>query len=296
MASKKVLITGKNSKLGKAFEWYISGSDIAVDSISLRDGSWKEADWSGYDAILHVAGITKTDTGTLSSEKESEYFSVNSDLTREVAQKAKNDRVSQFIYLSTMMVYGNAARIGSDRLITEDTIPVPECAYGRSKLAGESISELGSDDYKVLIVREPVIYGEHFDGEVDALYRIAQRVGLFPNINSCKSFIYEGNLCELLRLAIINELSGIICPQNREMITTSQLYCHMRNSYGKKCHLIKGLKGLLSLLSHVSAKIDVLFQSIRYSEELSCVDGIDYKIFSLEESLSRIDEYRKEHV
>lgn len=293
--SKKVLITGTNSKLGSAIRRYFADSDIDLDAVSLRDDAWKEQDWSGYDAVLHAAGITKTDTGSMSSEEEREYYRVNSELTHQIAQKAKSEGVRRFIFLSTMMVYANAAPVGRDRLITGETEPAPECVYGKSKLQGEGITSLSSDDFKVLIVREPVIYGESFDGEFNKLQNLAAKIGIFPDITSYKSYIYEGNLCELLRLAIVNELSGIVCPQNREVLTTSQIYAKMRKSYGKKCHLVKGFAGLLSLLSHVLGVINVIFGSLHYSEELSRIEGIDYQIYSLEESIKRINDYRKEH-
>ncbi|GAE28184.1 UDP-glucose 4-epimerase [Halalkalibacter wakoensis JCM 9140] len=55
---KKILITGKNSYVGMNLEkWLGNHSDrYSIDSISLRNESWKEKDFSEYDVVSHVAG------------------------------------------------------------------------------------------------------------------------------------------------------------------------------------------------------------------------------------------------
>ncbi|MBA4310806.1 MAG: NAD-dependent epimerase, partial [Chlorobiaceae bacterium] len=59
------------------------------------------------------------------------YYRVNTDLTAEVAMKAKKLGVKQFIFLSSMIVYGDATNA---RLITSNTVPKPTNFYGNSKL------------------------------------------------------------------------------------------------------------------------------------------------------------------
>ena len=56
---KKVLITGKNSYIGNALENWLAKEpeNYQVESIDMKDGSWKERDFSSYDVVFHVAGI-----------------------------------------------------------------------------------------------------------------------------------------------------------------------------------------------------------------------------------------------
>src|SRR5699024_5459714 len=102
---KRILITGQNSYIGNSFEEWVAQwpEDYKVDKISLRDNHWKSDEWSQYDSILHVAGIAHN-----SSDKSLEdlYYSVNRDLTEEVALKAKNEGVNHFIFLSSIIVFG----------------------------------------------------------------------------------------------------------------------------------------------------------------------------------------------
>ena len=67
---KRILITGINSYLGKCFKRYIEGfPGYATVSISMRDGSWRDEDFTGIDTVYHVAGLAHSDNGHISAEK-----------------------------------------------------------------------------------------------------------------------------------------------------------------------------------------------------------------------------------
>src|SRR5699024_6679387 len=72
---KKILITGKNSYIGRKFkEWVEQWPDeYIVEGISVRGDEWKEADFSSYDSILHVAGI---DHNSSNPKLEDKYYQV----------------------------------------------------------------------------------------------------------------------------------------------------------------------------------------------------------------------------
>ena len=73
---------------------------------------------------------------------------------------AKEDGVKQFIFLSSMSVYGMDTGV-----ITKETVPVPKSNYGKSKLqAEEGINALSSDDFKVCTLRPPMVYGKDCKG------------------------------------------------------------------------------------------------------------------------------------
>ena len=91
---KKVLITGANSYIGTSVEKYITEyypKECKFDTVDMRDGTWKEKSFSGYDVVFHVAGIAHSDNGKISEEKAKLYYSVNTDLTIATAEKAKED-------------------------------------------------------------------------------------------------------------------------------------------------------------------------------------------------------------
>lgn len=56
---KKVLITGRNSYIGNRLAAWLAlwPEEYQVDKVSLQTDKWQDIDWSGYDSIIHVAGI-----------------------------------------------------------------------------------------------------------------------------------------------------------------------------------------------------------------------------------------------
>lgn len=286
----KILLTGITSRTGNAFENYIDKyypNAVIMNKVSLRDEQYMDEDWSGYDAVIHMAGVSQSKRNLSSDDEEKYCLAINRDLTEKVAKKAKLDGVKRFIYLSTMMVYGESAPIGEAFTIYRDTVPRPVSAYGKSKLAGECVLKLADERFQVVVVRESVVYGEHFNGEFCKLLRFSRYCPIFPRINSTKSYIYEGNLCELLRLLALCGETGIICPQNTERITTSELYLTMRHLQGHGCFLVGRMQGILKLLSHFTRYVNATFNDMKYAEELSLIPGFDYQVFSLEESILR---------
>lgn len=117
---KRILITGKNSYVGNSFAKWVSQypEKYQVEKISLRNNDWKKQDFSQFDVVLHVAGVAHV---SRNPKLEAMYYQVNRDLTIEVAKKAKNDGVKQFIFMSSIIVYGDG--VGKDGLINEHTIP-----------------------------------------------------------------------------------------------------------------------------------------------------------------------------
>ena len=85
---KKILITGKNSYIGTSLEnWLMREPDkYKVDTVDMKDGSWKDKDFSQYDVVFHVAGIAHIKE---TSDSQNLYYKVNRDLAYETAQKAK---------------------------------------------------------------------------------------------------------------------------------------------------------------------------------------------------------------
>ena len=102
---KRILITGAGSYIGTSFEKYLKdfGDEYSVDTVDMVDGSWREKSFSGYDAIFHVAGIAHIKE---TKDNAHIYYEVNRDLVKDVVEKAKSDNVKQFVFLSSMSVYG----------------------------------------------------------------------------------------------------------------------------------------------------------------------------------------------
>lgn len=230
---KKILITGENSYIGTSFDAFMKQYQdyYIVDTISVRDDEWKQKDFSLYDAIYHVAGIAHRKE---TKENESLYYDINFKLTKEIAGKAKTEGVSQFIFLSTISVYGKIIGV-----IDEETEVRPINHYGESKLLAEQVlKSMETTDFKVAIVRPPMVYGENSKGNYSKLKKMVLKVPIFPNVSNNRSMIYITNLSIFIKLLIDRELSGIYLPQNCEYVRTKDLVRLIRACHRKKILLL----------------------------------------------------------
>ena len=284
---KRVLVTGVNSYIGNAFRSYMEQypEEAVVDGISVRNDSWKTLDFSGYDCVFDVAGIAHADTGHVSEEVKKRYYAVNCDLTVALAQKAKEEGVRQFIFMSSAIVYGDSAPIGFQRMITRDTPPAPADFYGDSKLQAEKgILPLADDHFKIAVLRPPMIYGKGSKGNYPVLSKMAQKLPAFPKVENCRSMLYIGNLVEFVRLVIKNEESGFFFPQNGQYSNTSQLVQMIAEAHGKHIILVGGCTVPLRLLSQATGLVNKAFGSLAYDMSMSEYKE-NYRRFSLEESI-----------
>ena len=270
---KKILITGANSYIGTSFENYINTNypgEYKVDTVDMLDGSWRERSFAGYDAVFHVAGIAHSDTGKVSDERRAMYFKVNTELTIETAKKAKADGVKQFIFMSSAIVYGDSAPIGKHKTITIDTVPQPSNFYGDSKLQAENgILPLQSNEFNVVVLRPPMIYGKGCKGNYQILVKLALKLPFFPYVKNERSVLYIENLCEFVRLMIDNNEQGVFWPQNAEYSNTSEMVKLIAKAHGRKIYLVKGFRWMLVIMSRFSGLVNKAFGNLTYDMSLS---------------------------
>lgn len=290
---KQILITGANSYIGTSFEKYIKDNyndDFHIDTIDMIDSTWKNYDFSKYDSVFHVAGIAHSDNGKISEEKSKLYYKVNTDLTIETAQKAKNDGVKQFIFMSSAIVYGESAPIGKKKIITRETPVSPANSYGDSKVRAEiGLHNIEDDNFKVVILRPPMIYGKGSKGNYPLLAKIALKTPIFPYVNNQRSMLYIDNLCEFVRLMIVNDEQGIFWPQNNEYSNTSELVKMIAEYHGRKINLIKGFTCLLRLMSYLTGLVNKAFGNLIYDFDLSSYK-VKYCVYSLDLSITKTEE------
>lgn len=266
---KKILITGANSYIGTSFEKWLNNwtNEYSVDTIDMKDPSWKEKNFSGYDVIFHVAGIAHVSTDP---KMEDLYYKVNRDLTIETAQKAKLDGVKQFIFMSSIIVYGDSSHINKKRVIDKNTIPEPSNFYGNSKLqAEEGIIKLQDDSFNIVVLRPPMIYGKSSKGNYQLLSKIAKKSPIFPNIENERSMLHIDNLCEFIRLMIQNNEKGVFFPQNKEYVKTSELVKLIAESNGKKILETKVFNPVLRLMGSYVGVVNKAFGSLVYEKNMS---------------------------
>ncbi|RBP58080.1 UDP-glucose 4-epimerase [Alkalibaculum bacchi] len=279
---KKILITGKNSYIGTSLKnWLLREPDkYYVDTVSARDDEWKMKDFSQFNAVFHVAGIAHVSSDP---KMEDLYYKVNRDLTIEVAKKAKAEGVKQFIFMSSIIVYGDGS--SHKRIIDRNTVPTPSNFYGNSKLqAEEGIRGLESDDFKIVILRPPMIYGKGSKGNYPRLANMAKKIPVFPDIDNERSMLHIDNLCEFIKVMIDNEESGLFYPQNQEYVKTSEMVKLIAEVHGKKIWMTKIFNPVLRLMFGIGV-VNKVFGNLVYEQSISDYDKANYRIRTIRESI-----------
>lgn len=287
---KRILITGANSFVGSGIEkWLLRDSELfKVDTVDTMNDMWKSVDFSSYDVIFHVAGIAHVDP---KPEMASLYYKVNCDLTIEIAKRAREQGVKQFIYMSSKIVYHASKSLKGDK-VDRDTLPNPNDFYGDSKLQAEkALSSLDNDCFKIAIIRPPMIYGPKGKGNFQRLAWLATKTPFFPAWHNKRSMLYIDNLAEFIKQVIARNLSGIFYPQNKEYVDTVEVIRLFAELYGKKVWISKIFNPFVWAGAFFFAPLCKMFADSYYVLDMSKYD-FEYQIVDFKDSLNGIIPYK----
>lgn len=260
---KRILIGGINSYIGNSFAEYLTRrwpGEYEIDSVDMKDADWQKNSFQGFDCVFYVAGIVHRRETT---ENAHLYYEVNRDLTVEAAKKARAEGVKQFIFLSTMSVYGL-----EEGCIGKSTPEAPVTHYGRSKLEGErGLEALRTEDFHVAILRPPMVYGEGCRGRYQALVKLAKALPIFPDYPNKRSMIHIDRLCEYAKAIVDEPWDGVMLPQDEEYVCTSRMVAKIARSMGKRMVLWRGLNPLVALAKRHTVAGRKAFGDLYYARE-----------------------------
>lgn len=301
-AKRKVLITGAGSYIGESFLEYADKhycENFEIEVLDMLDEKWREKDFSSFDIVYHVAGIAHADVGNVDEATKEKYYAVNTDLTVEVCKKAKADKVKEFVFMSSMIVYGDSAPYGAKKIVDANTVPKPANFYGDSKLQADvAVRELADADFKVIVLRPPMIYGKGSKGNYPVLAKLAKKLPVFPDVDNERSMLHIDNLCEFLcQVMLIEHLTQdavVLIPQNAEWTKTSDMVEQIAEVSGKKIKKTKVLTPAVKIAGMMPGKIGGLvnkaFGNNCYAYKISVYSGVNYQKNTLKQSIIRTEE------
>ena len=288
----KILITGAGSYVGESVRAYLlntAPAQFEIDAVDTMNDAWKQADFTRYDVVFHVAGIAHVNADP---KMEPLYYKVNRDLTIDVARVAKAAGVKQFVFMSSQIVFHESQSLKTE-VLTAQTKENPNGFYGDSKLQAEKgLHALECDTFKVCILRPPMIYGPNSKGNFPRLVKLAQMTPVFPAWHNKRSMLYIDNLAEFVKQAVLRELSGTYYPQNRELADTVEIIRFFAKVAGHRIWITRLLNPFVWLGSFVLQPLNKMFATYYYDPEMSKMD-FDYQLVSFEESLRRVAESLK---
>ena len=183
----KVLVTGATGFVGRHLVWRVAsmGDDVTclvrrtsnrapldpyrvkylIGDVTQPDALMGKLD--GFDVVYHVAGALgrqATDDDWL--------FKVNRDGVANVAEACAACASPPVLLVVSSLAAAGVSTTGVPR--TEDEVPRPVSAYGRSKLAGEQAAMAHADRVPITIVRPPIVFGEGDEPSFE-LFRLAAK-------------------------------------------------------------------------------------------------------------------------
>ncbi|MCL2410683.1 MAG: NAD-dependent epimerase/dehydratase family protein [Treponema sp.] len=278
---KRVLVIGENSYIGRSFEVFVKDK-YEITMVSSRNNVWQGINFAKYDSVLHCAGIAHI---SHNPKMESLYYEVNCDLAVNVANKAKSEGIRQFIFLSSILVYGT-----NQSEVNHTTLPKPDNFYGNSKLKAEQeLDKLASKNFNLCIVRSPMVYGRGCKGNFPKLVRLAKITPIFPAYPSKRSMIYIDNLCEFLCGMVDDEATGVFLPQNKEYLNAAEFVKFIADYDRRYIVTTRLFNPLIRLLMKRIAVFQKLFGGLYYTKQ---GNEDDYNIVEFDKSIYQSIENR----
>lgn len=277
-----ILITGINGYISTCLDKWLANSFGAptVKKLSLRNHYDGFEIPRGTEVVVHTAAIVHQKE---SKYTEEEYFDVNCSLTVQLAKKAKEAGVKQFVFLSTMAVFEPNIHDGR---ICSSTQLKPITMYGRSKLAAEKeLQALADEDFTVSIVRPPMVYGPGCPGNYIQLSKLARLTPIFPHVKNERSMIFIDHLTEFIRQIIMNHDGGVFHPQDEEYICTTKMVKEIAHVHNRKIVVSKLLGTLLMKLFGRTRIVSKVFGNLTYSKDLSSYRDNTYQRLSFSETI-----------
>lgn len=183
---KNLFLIEKFKKLIESEKVFFINSDIRNNLINL--------DIKNINLIADFAAVHREP-----GHKEDEYFNTNVVGSNNICKFAENENCSNIIFTSSISVYGSG-----DHKKNEDTKPLPDTPYGKSKLQSENnyIQWFQKDkENRILTICRPgVVFGSGENGNVTRLVKIINRKLFFfmGNRDLYKSGIYVDELINAL--------------------------------------------------------------------------------------------------
>lgn len=275
----KVLVTGATGFVGCAFLKKLISNNQHTPSIAVRTFNQTyntvqqhvikdltdSVDWCealvGVDCVVHIAGrahiLKETEADPLQA-----FRAVNVDATLNLAKQALAAGVKRFIFISSIGVNG----IHNTKPFTEEDTPNPQTDYARSKFEAENaLWELTKETaMELVIIRPPLVYGEHVKANFLSLLRWVYRGIPLPLgwINNKRSFVCVDNLVDLL-MTVLNHpkaANQLFLVADKQPISTTQLLKLVAKEMGKKNLLLPVPVVLLKIAAAVLGKKNTAIQ------------------------------------
>lgn len=213
------------------------------------------------DVVIHCAARVHVMNDD-SADALSEFRSVNTAGTLNLAQQAAEQGVKRFIFISSIKVNGESTV--NDRTFTSDDVPNPVDPYGISKAeAEEGLLEIAKETgMEVVIIRPPLVYGPGVKGNFLSLLKLSKLPIPLPFglISNKRSMVYLDNLVDLIITCIDhpNAANKVFLASDNDDLSLSRLLKLIRQAMNRRSLLLPVPSFLFQLAGKLLHKTDVV--------------------------------------
>ena len=257
MNKKIQIITGNKGFVGVNLLDYFTNTEKDVIGVS-RNPRQNELNYNTLsldylnkaESIIHLAGKAHDLKKT---SEDAEYYQVNTELTKKIFDQYLNSECEVFIFMSSV----KAAADVVENVLTEDVIPNPVSAYGKSKLAAENyiLSKEIPEGKRAYILRPCMIHGPNNKGNLNLLYNFVSKGIPYPfgKYRNKRSFVSVENLCFIINELIDNKKikSGIYNIADDMPLSTVNLVEIIGKVVGKPARILSMPKFLVNSIAKI---------------------------------------------
>lgn len=164
--------------------------------------------FEGVDCVVNCVGVSSGDTALM--------HRLNVDMPLALARRARAAGTRRIVHISSFAVYGGA------RLIDTRTPVAPASAYGRSKLAADTgLFALARGDFRVALLRLPLIYSQDSFGKLGQLLKLWSKVRILPvpAADVARAMISTDLSAEIIAHLLADSRDGILLAADPQPFT-----------------------------------------------------------------------------
>jgi nucleoside-diphosphate-sugar epimerase len=234
-----VYITGITGFIGQNLSHYLGENVVGVNLRKQEHLVFEKG-----AAVVHLTGKAHDLKKT---SQASEYFAVNTELTKKVFDAFLVSDAGVFVFMSTIKAAEGAGKQAS--------------AYSQSKYQAEKyiLAQKVPPGKRVYILRPVMVHGPGNKGNLNVLFGAVKRLGIWPlaAFENQRSFVIK----ELINHE--NVASGVYAVADEEALSTNELVALAGEAIGKKVAFWKVPKGLVILLAKLGDVLPLPLNSER---------------------------------
>lgn len=307
----KLLVTGATGFVGRALVNHLSGNRFHVVAATrgeiylgpliqstLVGDIGPNTDWSaaleGVGVVIHLAARVHQMRDHHSNPLAA-YRAVNVEGTKQLALQAAIAGVRQFIFLSSVKVYGDSSEPGRPFHLNSELRPVDD--YGRSKMEAEAaLREIEqANGMKVTVIRSPLVYGPGVAANFGELIRWVSSGWPLPFgglTKNARSFVALDNLVNLLIICVNNPKAAgqTFLVSDGQDLSTADLVARLASAMGRSPNLLAIPLWILKWIAHIAGRTSA-FDRLTTSLQVDISHTVDQlgwnPVVSQEQALGR---------